>query len=238
MSNPYARPANQPDDADLTIPLVPDAGYGQPSQPPFTEETLIDPLPQAPRTSWDSTPAQEFGYNPTPGYSSADPYSSFANDASSYAQPGPQRQPSGYPSSAPAPVAEPNYAQPQVGYSPGAYQPYPAAANRQPAPAPVAPWTASAPVPYTFSEASLPEHPNATSSLVLGILGIVGVWPLGPIAWFLSARAKQEMRQNPGRWRSSGSLTAGMVLGVITTVMLAFAVLAFLLFMFAIVVSR
>ena len=52
MTNPYARPYERPEDADLTIPLVPDSGYSQPSQPPFTEETLVDPLPQAPRDPW------------------------------------------------------------------------------------------------------------------------------------------------------------------------------------------
>lgn len=221
MTNPYARPYERPEDADLTIPLVPDSGYSQPSQPPFTEETLIDPLPQAPRGSWDVPPAQEFGYNPTPGYAASAP--------------------------SPAPAQpQPNYTQPQVGQQPS-YQPYPTSdyppvgtylTTPQPTqPSAVAPWTASAPVPYAFSEASLPEHPSATTTLVLGILGIVGLWPLGLIAWVVGAKAKREMRTNPGRWRPSGSLTAGVVLGVITTALMALMMLAILFFVFLFAVA-
>ena len=221
MTDPYARPYERPEDADLTIPLVPDSGYHQPSQPPFTDETLVDPFPQAPRDAWAVPPAQEFGYQPTPGYAGSTP--------------------------SPAPVQpQANYTQPQVGQQPR-YQPYPASdypplgaysTTPQPTqPAAVAPWTASAPVPYAFSESSLPEHPSATTSLVLGILGIVGLWPLGPIAWIVGAKAKREMLSNPGRWRPSGSLTAGVVLGVITTVLMALMLLAILFFVFLIAVA-
>jgi len=221
MTNPYARPYERPEDADLTIPLVPDSGYSQPSQPPFTEETLVDPLPQAPRDPSGVASAQEFGYNPTPG-----------------------QAPTG---SSPQPAqTQPNYTQPQVGQQ-SSYQPYPASdyppmaaypTTAQPTqPSAVAPWSASAPVPYAFSEAALPEHPSATTALVLGILGIVGLWPLGPIAWIVGAKAKREMRAEPGRWRSSGSLTTGVVLGVITTVLMVLMTLAILFFVFLVAVA-
>lgn len=242
MINPYARPADQPDDADLTIPLLPGSGYAQPSQPPFTEETLVEPLPPA---SWDVPSAQEFGYNPTPGLTAPVPGGNAGPhpfESASYPQAAPQRPASAYPGpAAPSRTTEPNYVQPEV----GGYQPYPSAtaypsaayqatpyqnATYQSAPAPVAPWSASAPVPYTFSEAALPEHPNATTSLVLGILGIIGISPLGPIAWYLGAKGKRQMRENPGRWRPSGSLTAGVVLGAITTIFMLLALLAFVLF--------
>ena len=63
------------------------------------------------------------------------------------------------------------------------------------------------------------------------------LWPLGPIAWIVGAKAKREMRAEPGRWRSSGSLTTGVVLGVITTVLMVLMTLAILFFVFLVAVA-
>ncbi|MFZ0530717.1 MAG: DUF4190 domain-containing protein, partial [Propionicimonas sp.] len=143
-------------------------------------------------------------------------------------------QPGGYawPSAATSAASEPNYRQPEVGGGVAAYQAYPPGPSAAPA---AAPWTAAAPVPYTFSTPTLPEHPSATPALVLGILGIVGFWPLGPIAWFLGAKGKREIRQNPGQWRPSATLTAGRVLGAITTIVMALTILAITMFVFFVI---
>lgn len=69
------------------------------------------------------------------------------------------------------------------------------------------------------------EHPSATTSLVFGILGLVLFPPLAPVAWAMAARGKREAALQPGRYRTSGSLQAGYVLGVIGTVVLALIVL-------------
>lgn len=69
------------------------------------------------------------------------------------------------------------------------------------------------------------EHPSATTSLVLGILGLVLFPPLAPVAWAMAARGRREAALQPGRYRTSGSLQAGYVLGVIGTVVLALVVL-------------
>ena len=215
MTDPFARPpGQQPDDSDPTVPLVPDSGYAPASQPPFGEETLVDPLGNA---GWD-TPAQEFGYTPTPGWPGSAP-----------SAPGPTTPARGYdwPSAGAPGYAEPNYVQPDLGGPVSAYQAYP--------PAAAAPWTAAPPVPYHFSEPVPPEHPNATPALVLGILGIVGFWPLGPVAWFLGAKGRRDIRRNPGRWRSSGTLTAGVVLGAITTTLLALTAFAITMFVLLVI---
>ncbi len=68
------------------------------------------------------------------------------------------------------------------------------------------------------------EHPNATTSLVLGILGLVLFAPLAPVALSMAVRGRREAALQPGRYRTSGSLQAGYVLGIIGTVALALAV--------------
>lgn len=85
---------------------------------------------------------------------------------------------------------------------------------------------------------STTPHPSATTSMVLGILGLVLFSPLAPFAWFLGARGKREMRQEPGKWAPSPMLTAGMVMGIIGTALMVFgAFIVFLLFVLAIASS-
>jgi len=49
------------------------------------------------------------------------------------------------------------------------------------------------------------------------------------VAWFLAARGKREMREQPGRWAPSPMLTAGLVMGIIGTALLALG--AFVIFL-------
>lgn len=101
---------------------------------------------------------------------------------------------------------------------------------------------------YTFGQqlaygpsGEAPEHPNATATLVLGIVGLATLFVafpfISPVAWYLGARARREMAADPGRYRSSGSLTAGYVLGIIgSLIAIAFVgliVLAIMMFSFS-----
>jgi hypothetical protein len=61
--------------------------------------------------------------------------------------------------------------------------------------------------------------------LWLGVIGLVGSFlalplVLGPFAWAAGARARREIAAAPQRWTGSGEATAGMVLGIINTVLL------------------
>jgi len=64
--------------------------------------------------------------------------------------------------------------------------------------------------------------PNATTSLVLGILslvtcicyGIIGL-PLGIIALILGNRATKQYNRNPENYNSVGNATAGRITGII-----------------------
>jgi hypothetical protein len=67
--------------------------------------------------------------------------------------------------------------------------------------------------------------PNATTSLVLGILslvtcicyGVIGL-PLGIVAFVLGNKALKEFHENPENYKGSGNASAGKILGIIGTV--------------------
>lgn len=208
-----------------TVPLVGSGGYTQPDVPPL-EPTTIDP------------------------FGSGLDYPDFSYDQPAYGQPGAG---SGYIDPNPLPSAS-NYAQPSVppasayaaGYRPAAPAYAEPAQQRDPyltlepptnqlvqyqQPPLPAPTPFHDPVGYDYGYArpvaSLPEHPNAVLSLVLGLVGLF-VMPvlLSPIAWVLAARGRSQVAANPGRWATGGSMTAGLVLGILGTVMWGLVLLA------------
>jgi hypothetical protein len=67
-----------------------------------------------------------------------------------------------------------------------------------------------------------PDHPRATTVLVLGIVGLVACQVAGPFAWVMGARAKREMDAAPGRYGGRGQVVAGYVCGIVATVGLVF----------------
>ena len=83
------------------------------------------------------------------------------------------------------------------------------------------------PVAHDYGYSAAPGgqvHPQAVASLVLGVLGLVAFVPLAPIAWYLAAKARRETEAEPYRWQPSGMITAGMVLGIIGSVLLGLIV--------------
>lgn len=79
-----------------------------------------------------------------------------------------------------------------------------------------------------------PDHPKATTSLVLGILALVLCQLLGPWAWSMSKRTLNEIDASQGRVGGRGAAQAGYVLGIIATVLL---VLSLLVFVFVIAIA-
>lgn len=79
---------------------------------------------------------------------------------------------------------------------------------------------------------SVPNHPSANTALVLGIVALGGGFvcglPIlaGPFAWFMGAKVKREIDADPSRYGGRGEANAGMILGIVATVLLALAVLA------------
>jgi hypothetical protein len=79
-----------------------------------------------------------------------------------------------------------------------------------------------------------PDHPRATTSLVLGILGVVLCQVLGPFAWKIGRQTVDEIDAAQGRLGGRGAAQAGYVLGIVGTVLLGLAVI-YVLFILVIV---
>jgi hypothetical protein len=95
--------------------------------------------------------------------------------------------------------------------------------DRAPYAAPYAaprPWTAGHP------------HSGATTSLVVGVLALALASGFGlsllasPVAWWLGRRSLREIDASGGTLSGRGLAQAGMVTGIVGTVLLAIAVLA------------
>jgi hypothetical protein len=69
------------------------------------------------------------------------------------------------------------------------------------------------------------DHPRATTSLVLGILGVVLCQVLAPFAWSIGKSTVTEIDASGGALGGRGVAQAGYVLGIVGTVMLALAIL-------------
>ena len=203
---------------------------GQSSVVPAAPATPIPPQP---------IPFAQMPYGQT-GYAQPQP------PQTNYVQPQPPQtnyvQPQAYPT--PQPVAPPQagFAEPSgpadsIGTQ-SAYQGYPTAAYGQQPQA----WPAVIhdPVGYDYGYSRQPpasDHPNAMTSLVLGIVGLAFFQVLSPVAWFMAAKGRREMAAYPGRWRNSGTLTAGLVLGIIGTLLLSLVAILVVLAVFAMMFS-
>lgn len=82
----------------------------------------------------------------------------------------------------------------------------------------------------------LPDHPQATMVLVLGIVGFVVSGLTAPFAWYFGSKARKEIQANPGVYKDSGMLTVGWVLGIIGTCGLILAALLIILYFVFIIV--
>jgi hypothetical protein len=82
-----------------------------------------------------------------------------------------------------------------------------------------------------------PNHPSATTAMVLGIIGLAGIVTCGgitlllsPFAWITGAKATREIKASPGTYGGEGTATAGKIMGIIGTVLLILGILAFVAF--------
>lgn len=128
-----------------------------------------------------------------------------------------------YPSSdQPAPPPPPGYGQP--GYGSGYGQGYGPGYGQGYAPPP--------PVGYAYQ---VPDHPKATTVMVLGIVGLVACQVVSPFAWQIGKRTLEEIDGSGGRVGGRGQAQAGYVLGIIGTVILALSVLLLVVYFIFIV---
>ena len=79
---------------------------------------------------------------------------------------------------------------------------------------------------------SVPNHPQANTALVLGIVALGGGFvcglPIlaGPFAWYLGSKVRREVDADPTRYAGRSEANAGMILGIIATVLMLLACLA------------
>jgi len=71
------------------------------------------------------------------------------------------------------------------------------------------------------------DHPRATTSLVLGILGIVICGICAPFAWKFGKQAVTEIDASGGRMGGRGQAQAGYILGIIGTILLILTIIFF-----------
>lgn len=104
------------------------------------------------------------------------------------------------------------------------------AARREPANPYAAPrqdgWSGPAPAAPWGPPAQL-QHPQGTVVLVLGILSVTVLQLLGPVAWILGHRALREINSSGQVYANRSTVQAGMVLGIIGTVMCVMVVVWF-----------
>jgi hypothetical protein len=69
------------------------------------------------------------------------------------------------------------------------------------------------------------EHPQGTLILILGILSLVCIQILGPVAWIMGNKALAEIDANPSMFSNRSAVNAGRICGIISTVLLVLGIL-------------
>lgn len=84
----------------------------------------------------------------------------------------------------------------------------------------------SQPPQFPQESGAYPEASQATTILVLGIIGIVLCQLLGPIAWVMGNNELQAIDAGRRAPENRGTANAGRILGIIGTVLMALGILA------------
>jgi uncharacterized membrane protein YjgN (DUF898 family) len=83
-----------------------------------------------------------------------------------------------------------------------------------------------------------PNHPQATTVLVLGILSLVVCGIIGPFAWTMGNRVVSEIDASGGALGGRTEANVGRILGIVASVLLiGMLLLVVLVFVFGAVVS-
>jgi hypothetical protein len=113
--------------------------------------------------------------------------------------------------------------EPQGGYQ----QPYPPA---QPYP------TAQQGGAYVQPYGALPEHPQGTAILVLGIVGLF-VTICAPIAWYMGSKAQKEIAASGYRYANEQNIKIGKILGMVLTILAIVGIVIFVIIMIIAIIA-
>ncbi|WP_069165509.1 DUF4190 domain-containing protein [Nocardia altamirensis] len=86
--------------------------------------------------------------------------------------------------------------------------------------------------PYGYSAyGPPPDHPQATTILIIGILGLVFCQILGPVAWVMGKKALNEIDASGGTIGGRTNVMVGYVCGIISTCLIVVSLLFLALFL-------
>ncbi|MFJ4658565.1 hypothetical protein ACIP5Y_45460 [Nocardia sp. NPDC088792] len=83
--------------------------------------------------------------------------------------------------------------------------------------------------PAGYFGAPPPDHPQATTILIVGILSVVLCQILGPVAWVMGRRARDEIDASNGGIGGRTLVTVGYVCGIVATCLLLLYVTIFVI---------
>lgn len=86
------------------------------------------------------------------------------------------------------------------------------------------------PPQFPSESGAYPESSQATTVLVLGILGVVVCGILAPIAWSMGTKELEAIDGGRRPPENRGTANAGRILGIIGTVLLAIGIIFLILF--------
>jgi hypothetical protein len=126
-----------------------------------------------------------------------------------------------------------------VSYEPPPAPPPPPGWGQQPGyqPPPAPPGYPGYPGYPSGNQGYVPNHPQATTALVLGILGVALCGLLAPAAFVLGRRAIREIDASGGALGGRGSAQAGWILGLVGTIVVVASVLLVAVAIVAAIVS-
>ena len=75
------------------------------------------------------------------------------------------------------------------------------------------------------------DHPQTTTILILGILGLVLCQVLGPFAWSMGNKALREIDASQGQLGGRDTVNVGRILGIVATALLVLSILAVVFFL-------
>jgi hypothetical protein len=200
---------------------------GQPAGAPQDGPTT-GPAPGPPDDQSDTELTQPVGYweqqaraqqgGPQGSQHEAQPWARRPDPTTAYPS-----QPANQPYSQPPPSYQQPYQQPQQ-YGGPYDQPYAQAPSYPPG---YPPYGAFAP--------PRPDHPQSTLSMILGLVGLVGALmfcglPLvvSPFAWALGRNALKDIKASQGRVGGESQARAGMIMGIVGTVLAVLALVGIL----------
>jgi hypothetical protein len=99
------------------------------------------------------------------------------------------------------------------------------------------PYQAQNPQPYGQPyQVTAPDHPQGTTILVLGIVGLFFTI-CAPIAWFMGSKALKEIKASGINYSNEQQIVIGRVLGMVITILALVALVFFIVFFIIIAIT-